>query len=381
MIDAESLQGLRLGNAVLVPALVPVTLGAHLQPFILFDDTADRVGCPAPGRFVVVARVEHVALFRIVLAQTFPQVEQPLHVVAAFGHFPDLLRGHLKAGVVVKHLGPVLEIREGGAQEGGVVLADPETVYPHVTVLVPEDLPGLADVLGLLAAEGAVVGNRAAVNPSHNRLGQVVKVDGRPAPEVVRSPGGEGDVQGERRRRSLVGVQVAHALHLDQVLEGVLADLLGGGNAAVGQNVSEPSLPEADPLDHLDDGLIVAEPELQTVGLFVGHDAQLVEFHGPGDEAPDLQVVHPVLIHEMVRDQEGFRPRGVGLAAEGALGGVLRSFVVSAGPFAIPWNLVLGPAVYLAAEATGHVVRAAWFLSAISSRCSGSMSSEYSHWL
>jgi len=44
--------------------------------------TDDDIRRPAPCGFVVITMVEHIALFRIILGQPLPQVEEPLHVVA-----------------------------------------------------------------------------------------------------------------------------------------------------------------------------------------------------------------------------------------------------------------------------------------------------------
>ena len=103
-------------------------------------------GAPLRVGLIKVAVIEHIALFEIVLAQPFAEVEEPLHHVAPLGNVPDFPRGQLQPRIVVKHLGPIFKIGKRGAQEGGVVLADAEAIHGHVTVLMPEDLPWLADV-------------------------------------------------------------------------------------------------------------------------------------------------------------------------------------------------------------------------------------------
>ena len=97
--------------------------------------------------------------------------------------------------------------------------------------------------------------------------------------------------------------------------------------------------------------------ELQAIGLFVGEDSQFIELHGPGDQASGLEVIHAPLIHQVIARQQGFNAPAVRLSAKSALGGILRSLVIDS-RIRSRRNLILGPAVDLAAEAAGHVVGA-----------------------
>ena len=114
-------------------------------------------------------------------------------------------------------------------------------------------------------------------------------------------------------------MKIAHPLDLDEIIKGVFPDLIGRLDAALCQGISEPTFAVADAVDHLDDGLIVTKSEVDAVELFAVEDTQFIELHGPGDDASDLQVVHAILICQVVSDQEGLGPRSIGFTAERAL--------------------------------------------------------------
>ena len=75
-------------------------------------------------------------------------------------------------------------------------------------------------------------------------------------------------------------------------------------DAALGQHVAQPGVSLADVVHHGDHGVIIAEAQIDTVGVFAREDACLIEFHCPGDKATDLQVVNAVLVDKVVAHEQ-----------------------------------------------------------------------------
>jgi len=127
---------------------------------------------------------------------------------------------------------------------------DAQAVHGHVTVLLPEDLPGLADILGVLGGQGAVVGDRGFHRSCVARfLGQMIQVDGRAGlrrwwsdPRERWPHSGPGPASHVRRNAGC-----SSPLDLDHDNQRSSSRWPGEGrDAAVGQHITEPALAGAD---------------------------------------------------------------------------------------------------------------------------------------
>src|SRR4030043_1084993 len=143
IFQTKPLERFWLRNAILVKALMLIEFIDHLLEFFPIDDPADNIDCTPSTRFIKVTVIEHITPFKVLSLQTLAKVKQPLHHVCSNRNIPDIPRGKLQPGIVVKHFGPIFKIGERCTQEGGVILTDAEAIHPHITVLMPEDLPWL----------------------------------------------------------------------------------------------------------------------------------------------------------------------------------------------------------------------------------------------
>jgi hypothetical protein len=146
LVQAKPLERFRLWNAILVKALIFIEFINHLLEFFAIDDPSHDIDGTPATRLIKVTVIEHITFFEIFSGQPLPEVKQSLHHVRSHSDVPDIPRGELQSRVVVKNLGPIFKIWERGTQKGGVILTNAEAIHTHIAVLMPEDLPWLANV-------------------------------------------------------------------------------------------------------------------------------------------------------------------------------------------------------------------------------------------
>ncbi len=135
-----------------------------------------------------------------------------------------------------------------GAQENRMIFAHTGGINGHIVHLLPEDNAGFSLVFRVVVGQGPVIVIGLPIDAIEDLHGEVVEVDGRPAPEVIRTPRPRGNAEGKSRSGSLIGMEVAHSLDVDQVLLRFLADFLCGPERALCQDIPN-SFPPANAVD------------------------------------------------------------------------------------------------------------------------------------
>ncbi len=160
----------------------------HFAEFFTINCGTYNVGSSAAAGFVKITVVESVTFFQVITLKPFPEIEEAFDIVTPLGNFPYLFRSEFKTGIVINNLGPVLEVGQGSTQKDCMVFADPKAVHGHIAVFLPEYLPGLTYIFGVLRAEGSMIGNRGTINLAKNLLWKVIEIYGRAASKMVRTP-------------------------------------------------------------------------------------------------------------------------------------------------------------------------------------------------
>jgi hypothetical protein len=55
-----------------------------------------------------------------------------------------------------------------------MIFADTEAIHSHITIFLPEDLPGFTDILRMFGAQFTFIGDRVPVNLPEDLLRQMI---------------------------------------------------------------------------------------------------------------------------------------------------------------------------------------------------------------
>ena len=127
-----------------------------------------------------------------------------------------------------------------------------------------------------------------------------------------------------------------HAFHGSQVLFGPEANLLGGAQRALGEQVAD-AFAVGDHLEHGHHRVAVVELQLEAVCVFGREDPVLVALHRPGDRCASGDRVHPQVVADLVRLADGDDVIHAEVRAEGGERFVLRATVFRVHAVAVLW--------------------------------------------
>ncbi len=326
----------------------PVIFVQHGIEFVAVDAFAPCYGQTQPGRFIEITIRQHI----ILACHAFTQIKKPLNRVAAVGTIPEIQFAEFQAGIQLNQFGKLLKRQMVGAQKNRMIFTNAQAFHRHVAQLLPHHHAGLAFIFGITVGKGAFIAVRVAVNSIQHFHLQIIQVDGRPPPQMIRAPGRHRHVQRERRDRTLVGVQVAHALHVNQVFHAVGTKFPGSRQRTFGQNIAKP-LTKGNLFDQFDYRFSIAPFQFQAPGILVGQDTLLVKFHGPADHAADLQGIKSVIVDQVVGDKNRFHAAAPHFGTEGTLTDIIRTVGIGSGVLTAVDHIPV-PAVDLAAKTGVH---------------------------
>ena len=113
-------------------------------------------------------------------------------------------------------------------------------------------------------------------------------------------------------------MEVAHPLDVDKVFYRVFTNLLRSPECSFSQDVAQ-SLPFGDTMYHLNQGLIITEPEVKSVGILASKDSLFVKLHGPGNHAARFQIINTVVVNQVIAYQDSKGRPATGFSGKGTL--------------------------------------------------------------